>query len=99
MIRGTTPTHVFTLPIDVNTLEKIRVIYSQNGREIVTKTEGDCQLDGNKITVKLSQRETLGMKSTANVEIQLRVLTNGGDALASQIMSVTPVRCLSDEVL
>lgn len=99
MIRGTTPTHVYTLPLDTADIKKIRIIYKQVGRELVQKTEDDCELSGNTATVKLTQQETLMFNSGANVEIQVRVLTTGNDALASTVISVHAGRCLSEEVL
>lgn len=98
MIRGTTPTHTFTLPISVDDVDKIRIIYAQGGVKIV-KANADCTMEGNTITTKLTQEDTLSLTSDNYVEIQLRVLTVAGDAFASQIMRTHVCVCLEDEVM
>lgn len=35
MIRGTTPTHIFQLPMDTGDLKQIRITYSQLGRVLL----------------------------------------------------------------
>ena len=99
MRRGTTPQHTFTLPFDTAEIEKIRVIYAQGDIVKVTKKETDCKLSENNITVKLTQAETLRFNHRMKTDIQLRVVTHDGEALASEIMSVPTCRCLDNEVL
>lgn len=86
MIRGTTPTHTFNLPFDTALVDKIKITYAQNGVVILTKEKADCKLEGNFVTVKLSQENTLKFDAS-RVQIQIRVLTIGGDALASDIVT------------
>lgn len=99
MIRGTTPTHTFTLPFGVETVAKVRILYAQHDEVLVTKTEEDCTMTGQTIQVRLTQEETLALDSSTVVAIQLRVLTTGGEALASDIMRVLPGDCLENEVM
>lgn len=99
MIRGTTPTHVFTLPFDTEILQNVRVIYSWGGAEKITKEAFECQLDGNTITVKLTQEDTLKFPEGKLIDIQIRALNKSGDVIASDIMSVHVCRCLDDEVI
>lgn len=99
MIRGTTPTHIFETDLSTENLKNIQIVYVQGRKIVVEKRYRDCTLDGKKITIRLSQEETLLFDSSQSVEVQLRVLTNGGDALASRIMRVHCRECLSDEVL
>lgn len=100
MIRGTTPTHIFTIPFDTALIADLRIIYAQCGNEVLVKTKKDATLDGNTIAVTLSQEETFAFDCGKRVvDIQVRVLTLGGDALSSDII-ITPIdRCLNDEVL
>jgi hypothetical protein len=98
MIRGTTPNHTFTLPFDVKTIAEIHIIYSQGSRKLV-KRKSDCTLKGNTVTVKFTQDETLSFDSRQLVELQVRVLTNNGEALASTIWEFTVQRLLEDEVI
>ena len=99
MIRGTTPTHIFTLPFDVSMVQKIRIIYAQNGTVKLTKTEADCTLEGNTVQVKLTQEDTLAFVAQSAAEIQVRVLTPAGDALASEPRWIGVNRLLENEVI
>ncbi len=99
MRRATTPTHRFTLDIDPSLISKIRITYAQNGDTILTKNEEDVTLDDNIAEVKLTQEETNLFDFGVNVKIQVRVLTTGGDALASEIFKVPCGRVLDDEVM
>jgi len=100
MLRFTTPTHYFPIiGISGDMLSKIRISYAQSGQLILTKTESDCTIDGNEISVKLTQAETARFKARIDVKIQLRVLTTDGTALASEEFSVPVEDVLNTEVL
>ena len=99
MIRATTPTHTFNIPIDANKIQKILVTYRQIGKNILEKTNADMVNKGNAWSVTLTQRETKMFMADTKVEVQVRALTTGGDALASKIFSVTVDRVLNDEVM
>lgn len=99
MRRGTTPTHTFTLPFDVSMISKLHIIYAQNEQVVLTKSESDATLDGNTVVVKLSQEETLLFDCKRNTEVQVRVLTLGGEAITSDIIRVATERCLENEVI
>lgn len=99
MIRGTTPTHIFTLPFETKLISNIRIIYTQGGERILVKEIGDCQLDGSTVTVRLTQEETFRFDCNKYVEIQVRALTHGGDALNSEIYKTSVERCLDTEVI
>lgn len=95
MIRGTTPTHTFTLPFDSIMIAKARIIYSQNDNIVLTKTP---TIDGNTLSVKLTQEDTFKLNPNHSVEIQVRVLTPGNDSLASEIIRVPVSRCLEEDL-
>lgn len=99
MIRATTPTHTFNIPVDADKIQKILVTYRQIGRNVLEKTNADMENDGNAWTVKFTQQETKMFTADIKVEVQVRVLTTGGDALASKIFSVPVERVLNDEVM
>lgn len=100
MIRGTTPTHTFNIPFDTSAITALRIIYSQGDEQILVKELPDCTVDGNTISVKLTQEDTFKFDCHKNtVQIQLRVLTAGNDALASDPVSVPVFKCLDSEVL
>ena len=99
MIRGTTPTHSFKCPFDLSTISKLRIIYRQGDTNILIKTLEDCTLNGNEISCKLSQEETLKFDCRKMVKIQLRVVTLSGDALVSSTYELNPYDCFDDEVM
>ena len=82
MIRGTTPTHTFTLPISVDDVDKIRIIYAQGGVKIV-KTNADCTMEGKTVTTTLTQEDTLGMNA-GSASVQVRFIDSDGVAQATE---------------
>ncbi len=99
MRQGTTPTHTFTLPIGTDIVSKVLIVYAQSDEEILRKTEQDCNVMGNTISVDLTQDETFLFDCGKNVQIQVRILTSDGKALASNIIVTDVDNCLTDEVL
>lgn len=99
MRKGTTPTHTFVLPITADTIKNIEITYSQNNEIVLQKDIYDCTIEGNVVSVTLSQLETFAFADNVNVEIQVRALDHTDHVLASTISSVSLERCLSDEVL
>lgn len=99
MRRGTTPTHTFEIPFDVSLVSKAMVIYSQNDKELFCKETSDCNMSGNIMSVTLTQEDTLKLDCRRLVEIQLRILTVTGEALASEVMLVNVGKCLNNEVI
>lgn len=96
---GTTPIHTFSLPFDKSFIDKVRIIYKQGGNVILKKETEDCTIDGNTVTVKLTQQETFLFSPGEIVRIQLRVLTSGNEALKSNVIHKAASECLDDEVL
>lgn len=99
MIRGTTPTHRFAIPFDTSMLAEVLITYGQRGEEILTKDIDDCTLSGNEISITLTQEETLKFEADAPLQIQLRALTQSGDAVASRIAVIDVGDVLNDEVM
>ncbi len=99
MIRATTPTFIFRLPIDCSKITKAEVTLSQSGENKLTKQTEDCLMNDKKLTVTLSQEETLLFSDKADVQTQLRILTSDGKVFASQVFSVPVIDSLSEEVL
>ena len=99
MTRGTTPTHIFTLPIFASNIDKLRITYSQNQDIILEKTEADIERSGKTIRYTLTQEETLKFNAKTSVNIQVRVLTTDNMALASPIKKLSVSEVLNEEVL
>jgi hypothetical protein len=96
---GSTPKHEFTLPFDISLVKQFKVTYKQNGKVVLEKHLSDFGASDNTLSVTLTQEETFLFIEGVNVEIQARVLTVGGDALASDIRMITAEKCLDKEVL
>ena len=101
MKKGTTPTHTFTLPdnIDETAIKEIEITYSQKDSVILTKKTQDCTLHNRVITVQLTQQDTFAFNHNLWVEIQVRLLTHAGDVMSSDIFKISTEKCLSNEVL
>ena len=108
MIRGTTPTHTFTLPFDPPEGTEYRIVYAQgvdNEEKILFElTTERTTIHGRVLSVKLKQAETLlfdcrpifhsGGFSPLPVKIQLGAQTPNEDILWSNIITTTVDRCL-----
>lgn len=99
MIRGTTPKLEFTIPFDTSELAEAFVTLSQNDTVIIDKTLSDCKCDVHMLSVRLTQEETLKLSCNSRTDIQLRVRTKAGDALASNIFTVSTYKILKDGVI
>ena len=99
MIRGTTPTLAFTLPLATDSIAAAWVTIAQDRKIIIDKTLDDCARDGNTLTVALTQDETLQLTSGVYCEVQVRVRTADGQAMASQICKLPAERILKDGVI
>ncbi len=99
MTQGTTPTHVFKLPIDTGTIRELRITYCQSGRTILEKTEADVEMSGDTITLTMTQQETLAFKPRQNIKLQVKSLTKSGVVMASAIKDLTVYEVLNKEVL
>ncbi len=99
MFKGTTPTHIFSIPFHVRMVKKVLVVYSQNGTEILRKQTEDCILEENTIGIPLTQEETFKFNHKCNVQVQIRVLTTEDIAYASPIFVKSAKQCLSNEVI
>ena len=98
MRQGTTPTIQITInDIDLNEMQNIYVVFEQNGY-ILKKESSDLNIEGNVISVLLSQEETLNFKE-GTCNIQLRMITKGGVAIASPIKTTKVYRVLNKEVI
>lgn len=99
MIRGTTPTHIFNLPIDTSIIKEVRITYVQYSKIIVEKTERDVAISDQTIRFKLAQEETLRFAKSTPVRVQLKVLTTDNTVLASPIRDIPVDDILNEEVL
>lgn len=96
--RGTSPTFTFILPNSYSTVSSAIITFAQ--RRIGYKVEkalSDCTVSDGKLTLKLTQDDTIAFKR-GTAELQLR-LGFGGNAYASPIYRFKVRDILSDEVI
>ena len=97
--RGTTPTHIFKSNADLETVSELFVTYKQDGIRI-EKTLSDVELETEDemttIKVTLSQEDTLGLRASGYVNIQVRAKYPDGKAIASNIVEA-PVKSILKE--
>lgn len=100
MYRGTTPT--ITLTVDGLSEINLRSAYltimqtTKEQRVVIEKTLGDMSIDGEVVSVTLSQADTLKLKANVKAEVQLRFLSQGGTAYATQITKYPVKEILKD---
>lgn len=105
MIRGTTPTHVFTkLPVLSTEIKEVWITYLQRGKEVLTKTIADADFIDNPeedttiLQVTLSQEDTLKF-NYGPATVQLRVLLIDNTALASDEVPIEVKRIIKDGII
>ena len=96
MIRGTTPKLEFTIPFGTDLIKEVYVTFAQGANVILEKQLADCVCEGERLVLKLSQADTLAFMHGQLVDVQLRVKTVNGEALASDIIRTTAERILKD---
>ena len=101
MRRATTPTHRFELPFSYSKyVSKVLISYGQGDEIVLEKTESDVVVkDDRLMCVTLTQEETNKFSDTLPVKMQVRVLTLGGNVVASRQILRIVGEVLNDEVL
>ena len=80
-------------------MNEVKVTYAQEEEIVLIKGTSDCVLDATAIKVTLSQKDTFLFDSEKSVQVQLRILTKSGEALASVVEHIGVAKCLDNEVL
>lgn len=92
IIRGTTPTIIINVRsnIDLSQVSDIWVYIYQQGSLVIDKQLTDVTIDSEnkKITLALSQADTLALSSDFGALFQVRLLLSGGTALATVATNV-----------
>jgi hypothetical protein len=99
IIRGTTTDITFDTGLDCTAFDLLAVTFSQEGQEVLTKKITDCNIDGDKITVSLTEEETLLFSCEKNpIEMQIRA-GEGKYRIASAVMITKAGRILREGCL
>ena len=85
MYIATTPTFVFTVGIDTSNISELLLTFQQNRKNILTLTEDDVTMTGNRIEVTLTQAQTK-LFAVGKAFAQIRVKLNDDTVEASNPM-------------
>ena len=99
IMQGTTPTHTFNLPFDTSVIKTIRIVYAQCGEKLFSRENNDVTLEGSQVRTTLTQEDTFKINPEKVVEIQVRIVTQGGEAANSRVLRVSAERCLENEAI
>ena len=85
MWQGTTPTIEIKTDIDLTPMAQVQLTIEDRKGNRLTINQEELTISEDTVTFQLSQKESLSL-SPGRVRLQLRVKTNDGDVLASNIM-------------
>ena len=98
MYRGTTPTNIINVDLDLTGMT-IFVTYAQNGKILFEKTNDVITVEADKLLVPLTQEETLSLGAGSALSMMLNWLTTNGTRGASAEESVMAVNNHIREVI
>ena len=102
MIKGTTPTLHFNLPIDTDLIKAAEIVlqYVDNAKTVtIERTLEECVVGVNSIAAVLTQEETLALPAPAIARVQLRVLTKDDMSFATLPYEVIVKELLKESVI
>lgn len=101
LCRGTTPTHSFTLPDELNGVElaALYITYRQDGKTVIEKDRSSISIEDGVASVRLTQEETLLFSDRWKCYIQVRLRTAAGDALVSNVVDIPVYDVLKEGVI
>lgn len=100
MFQGTTPTITLTFgeDVDFSEAESVVVTFATDFHKVITEfKDNELTIDGNVISRKLTQAETLAMPPV--VQVQVNALYPDGTRAASNIATIDWTRNLKNEVM
>ena len=94
----------YALPETAASYAEIQITYRQNSSSLIKHYQNGTlppgmSFDDKNVIVRLTQDETKKFMPAVPVSVQVRVLTNGGDAYASDVFKCSIKDVLNDEVL
>ena len=98
MTRGTTPTLVFEIPYLATDIHNAWLTVAQHGQSVINLDLEALEVADNQITATLTQQQTLRLVP-GDCQLQLRLLLDGQQAVASQQIEVHVHDILRDGVI
>lgn len=99
--RGTTPVHSFTLPDELKDVDfaALYITYKQDGKTVLEKERDAISIKDGVASVRLTQEETLLFSGRWKCHIQVRLRTDAGDALVSNVVNIPVYDVLKEGVI
>ena len=97
--RGCTALNSWAIPYKASEIAVIWVTYVQAGAIVLDKTTDDCIISDNKVTVNLSQEDTLKLEPWTSILIQIRIRLHDGRVTKSKIIQTTTDMLLKEIVI
>jgi len=94
-VRGTTPTITFRLPFHTDQISDVEIYFAQKSF-LFQKDYEDCSFEENRLSVTLSQEETLMFNEGLSLRLQLRFVFTNGAIGATRIVSTSVVGLLKE---
>ena len=101
MYRGTTPTLTFKANFDLDTIINLTIVFKQGGEIKLKKYLQDCEVDTGhkKISVTLSEDETIEFIPNKDLHIQMRIRFEDGTVISSKVMTIYIDDILEENIL
>lgn len=99
MTRGTTPTQIFNVDVDLTSAEVVYVTYKQRAYVVLEKSIEDMDITPEQIVFPLTQEDTLRFNTKLPVDIQIRARFPDGNAIASNIIETSAEVILKEGVI
>lgn len=94
-VRGTTPTITFRLPFQTDQISDVEIYFAQKSF-LFQKDYEDCSFEENRLSVTLSQEETLMLDAGLSLRLQIRVVFTNGAIGATRIVRTSVVGLLKE---
>lgn len=97
--RGATITNIFNVEDDFTSAVECYVTYNQANRTVLEKDIDEVTIEADKITVDMTQEDTLKFAENRPVEIQIRIKMGDQAALVSKIIRTSASELLKEGVI
>ena len=97
--KGCTVINTFTIPYTEDEIEVVYITYQQSCVTIIEKTLSDCTFVDGKMSVELSQEDTLLFDDNYAINIQIRIRLKNGMATKSNIIGAQTDKLLKKGVI
>lgn len=98
-MQGTTPVVPFVIKnFDLSTIDDLCLTMAQYGKVVIKKKLADVSIDGDTVSVRLTQAETLALDPRANIENQIRFKI-GAQVFATKITYTRIEKALCKEII